>query len=671
MSTTRRSATKHHTEWIRSLRTPRARLAIGLFGIIAAVAVAPSLGTWAAADPKPAQAAASPTPGHLTVDARLGYHPGKRLRVLPYVHYRIAQSRLETLGARKPRLRARFRLTLAPKLRRGSGQRMIRVVRRSGFVPLVPSTSRRTNPQVEIDFKEIRVTRRKIARLRRLAARGRVVVRAGVLTRLRFKDASGERVVLPGPRRKIRRVFTAKAATSDTSGTGMNAVENRLTGTLVFDNSAGKFAGPINNISRHADNGSLFFTGDESFGDDEAFFFAWASAVETSNSITHPYPEGQVIQSAGNLGWPALMVTESYNEHDSDTPRMSCRVQPAPGSGLNPTCAMNRASWPGDQEPPEYDGWLLGPVAVDTWFVSAAGICQFADVQCWEPPSSPQTVASFEPNTEVFSMTGIFVYDSLAHQFAGPISRTGSSSTAGTLELSDFEGNVDKWHAYRPSRGELPQGWVEVAVGGGANVLPLLKIKAYYNENNQSQPRVRCELDAADDWKYAPYAKCLPYRKTTKLYEQTPSYSTSLSPKSNYSYFVEAPGICAESGVECADTPPLYTLPPPAPTTTKAQCWSSATSNTGGCKVTVSNEDASIPWDTPTGTVSFAPTTGSFTPGSCTLAGAEGSASCETDYSYGSWPIPPNTFVKVTVKYSGDDHHAASEDTATLGFNPQ
>lgn len=49
----------------------------------------------------------------------------------------------------------------------------------------------------------------------------------------------------------------------------------------------------------------------------------------------------------------------------------------------------------------------------------------------------------------------------------------------------------------------------------------------------------------------------------------------------------------------------------------------------------------------------------------------DGSASCEADYSCGSWPIPPNTFVTVTVEYSGDDHHAASEDTATLGFNVQ
>lgn len=627
-----------------------------------------------------ATAAKPRTIGKAAVGVTARFPVRQHLVLMPYVYYNVQQSTLRRLGARQPRVIATVEVSVASKLRRLAGRPVLRVSRSANY-PLFAWLGRRPNFAARVGFRSVVLSRLRTAVLKRLAARsgGRLAVTTRVRWRVRFRRAlrgarsaaAGSPVEIPGASQSNTQTLVVSSAQSGTSGIGSEAVDTRTSVLYVWDSLAGKYAGPINFVSASHDHGD-FWRGDMQEPNVGVRWMAWTC-------YTCQWAVGKVTFSVGSSSAPAFKIVEGYNEHDTTTPRMTCEIQGA--TGLSTTCATSQSAWPGCQYAPidgsvsNYTGMCLSPVAVDTWFVSAPGICSATGVSC-SAPQNDQAVRSFSGNEEVYSFRGVFVYDPEAHQFAGPIARTGHSESSDTkIDLNTAQWGVDMWHAGTCSTKwcKNPSGWVQYSVGtatGTATRAPLL-VKTTYNEADSSKPRISCSLDALSYSTTAP--TCLAYPEQIHL-DECPG-QTNQGPcwwpyHTFDSWFVMAPGLCKTAGVTCSALPNHYTQTSTYQQT-KTEVAQYGFMNDNGVRtvfvtVTVANQDPGIK-QTPTGTLTGTAATGSFSPSPCTLStyqyGGGNTAFCIMTLNQ---PSDVGTFDKVTFNYSGDANHGTSTVTQDI-----
>ena len=611
-------------------------------------------------------AAKSLTVGRAGVGVTVRFPVRAQLVLMPYVIYNVQHSALlkqlaaRGLGAQQPRVSATVEMSIASK----GGGSILRVVRRSRAFPLQAWFPRGPD-RAKIGFQSIVLSQLRTAALKRLAARsrGRLAVTTRVRWAVRYRNARGRTVELTGTPRSNTQTLVLSGVRG-TSGIGSEAVDTRTSVLWVWDSLAGKYAGPINFVTASHAQGDFFHEGPR--------WMAWTC-------FTCQWPVGKVTLSVGSASAPAFKVVEGYNEHDTTTPRMTCEIQGA--TGLSTTCATFQSSWPGCQTAPidgsvsNYTGMCLSPVAIDTWIVSAPGICSVAGVGC-SGPQNNQAVGSFSGNEEVYAMRGIFAYDPEAHQFAGPIARTGHSESSDTkIDLNTAQWGIDKWHAGTCSTKwcKNPSGWVQFSFGSTTATTtraPLL-VKTIYNESDSSKPRISCTLDFVG---LTAAPTCLAYPEQINLDEcpgQTPSGACWWPTHSFDSWFVMAPGLCKVAGVTCSAIPPDYSQ---VNTFQQTKTAIAATEydffngvETIPLTLTVTNQDPGVK-NTPTGTLTVTAGVGSFSPTPCTLTPLSGSggnaAFCITTLS------PPasarGTFDPVTVNYSGDANHAPSTLTQNV-----
>ncbi len=647
-----------------------------LFVVLSSSATAGNAGA-AAAKPR--------TLGKAAVGVTARFPVRQRLVLMPYVYYDVQQSTLRRLGARQPRVIATVEVSIASKLKRLAGRRPILRVSRKANYPLFASLARRPNFAARVGFSTIVLSRLRTAVLKRLAARsgGRLAVTTRVRWTVRFRrllrsarsagTAAASTVELPGAPQSNTQTLVVSSAQSGTSGIGSEAVDTRTSVLYVWDSVAGKYAGPINFVSASHEQGD-FWRGEQAQPNVGVRWMAWTC-------FTCQWAKGNVTLSVGSAGAPAFKIVEGYNEHDTTTPRMTCEIQGA--TALSTTCAISQSAWPGCQTAPKdgsvsnYTGMCLSPVAVDTWFVSAPGICSIAGVGC-STPQNDQAVRSFSGNEEVYSFRGVFVYDPEAHQFAGPIARVGHSESSDTkIDLNTAQWGVDMWHAGTCSTKwcKNPSGWVQYSVGtatGTATRAPLL-VKTTYNEADSSKPRISCALDALSYSTTAP--TCLAYPEQIRL-DECPG-QTNQGPcwwpyHTFDSWFVMAPGLCKAAGVTCSALPNHYTQVSTHQQTKTAIAQTAYYSNNGvrtvGITVTVTNGDPAIK-QTPTGTLTGTAATGSFSPSPCTLStyqyGGGDTAFCIMTLNQ---PSDRGTYDKVTFNYGGDSIHGASTVTQDVAM---
>jgi hypothetical protein len=493
-----------------------------------------------------------------TAHLGVGLHApvGSRLKLYPEVTYHVSRPVLEALEARRPRVRLTYEARLRTVSRHGRQRTLARFVRRVRNHPAV-ATHRVDARRGRIRFAPRVLSHRDTARIKRAARRGKVVVVSRSRIAVHITDGRGQRVELRGEPRTGRRVLGSKLLNAEQLGGEQisAAAENRMTGVLVFDNVAGKYAGPITRTGYRVDYQNIYFA------KANPTWVAYQCLVGCFG------PKGEVSLQVGSSTAPALNLTVAYNErHDSTEPRVDCQVQAGDGSGLSPICAVNRTYavrglyMPEDSIPVPH-GTMYSP-SVDTYFVSAPGICSVSGVTCSEPPSTPKTVSKFEKAWDAWSMTGVFVYDAVAQQFAGPIARTGATKSTGDLFLT---ADADKWVAWRPGDGlnalfyKHPSGSVSLSTGeptvGSPPRVPL-NIKAIYNEKDQDKPRIECELDAVGFYKLPP--TCAASHVDLGVYGCFPSAECFEDTVTTNTYFVSAPGICGVAGVTCSPTPPFY-----------------------------------------------------------------------------------------------------------------
>jgi hypothetical protein len=491
-----------------------------------------------------------------TAHLGVGLHApvGSRLKLYPEVTYHVSRPVLEALEARRPRVRLTYEARLMTVSRHGRQRTLARFVRQVRNRPAV-ATHRVDARRATIRFAPRVLSRGDTARIKRAARRGKVVVVSRSRIAVRITDRRGQRVERRGELRTQRRVLGSKLLNAEQLGGEQisAAAENRMTGVLVFDNVAGKYAGPIARTGNRVDYQNIYFAKEK-----------WV-AYQCLVGLCYG-PKGAVSLQVGSSTAPALNLTVAYNErYDSTEPRVDCRVQAADGSGLSPTCAVNRTYSVRGLYLPENSaavpgGTMYSP-SVDTYFVSAPGICSVSGVTCSEPPSTPKTVSNFEKAWDAWSMTGVFVYDAVAQQFAGPIARTGATKSTGDLFLT---ADPDKWVAWRPGDGfnalfyQHPSGSVRLSAGEptvGSPPRAPLNIKAIYNEKDQDKPRIDCELDAVNFYKLPP--TCAASNVDLGVYGCYPS-GCFTDTRTTKTYFVSAPGICGVAGVTCSPTPPFY-----------------------------------------------------------------------------------------------------------------